>query len=142
MHAIVVHMRLPFFKIFSYFVGFCPNFQIFCPFLLFFLLCFWKIAHMPLLSRIGPGNIGVKWIKMFKDVYLLKPFKAWCLPGPPTTRKGFLWKVQWREPFFRRAFLRVTWKDNSRSRGVVGKTRSNVKWGGVLSKTCFLETLI
>ena len=40
-------MRLPLFKIFSNFVNFCPNFQIFCPFL-------WKIACMPLLSRIDP----------------------------------------------------------------------------------------
>ena len=31
-NAIVAHMRLPFFKIFS---NFCPNFQIFCPFLSF-----------------------------------------------------------------------------------------------------------
>ena len=141
MHAMVVHMKMSFFKIFSYFIGFYPNFQIFCPFLLFFFFfcCFWKIARMALLSRRGPGNIGAKWIKMFNDVWLLRLFKTWCLPGPPTTRKGFLWKFQW---IFGRAFLRVTWKDNSRSRGVGGKTRSNVKWGVVLSKTCFLETLM
>ena len=36
MHAMVVHMKMSFFKIFSYFIGFYPNFQIFCPFLLFF----------------------------------------------------------------------------------------------------------
>ena len=34
--AIVAHMRLPFFEIFSNFVQFWPNFQIFCPFLPFF----------------------------------------------------------------------------------------------------------
>ena len=33
MHAIVARMRLPFFKIFSNFVHFCPNFQIFFFFL-------------------------------------------------------------------------------------------------------------
>lgn len=32
----VVHMKMSFFKIFSYFIGFYPNFQIFCSFLLFF----------------------------------------------------------------------------------------------------------
>ena len=50
MHAIVARLRLAFFKVFLNFVHFCPNFQIFCPFLPFF----WKIARMPLLSRIGP----------------------------------------------------------------------------------------
>ena len=49
MHALVAHMRLPFFKIFSYFVHFCPNLQIFCPLLPFFF----KIARVLLLSRIG-----------------------------------------------------------------------------------------
>ena len=33
MHVIVACMRLPFFKIFSNFVHFCPNFQMFWPFL-------------------------------------------------------------------------------------------------------------
>ena len=36
MHAIVEHMRLPFFKVFSNILNFCPNFQILCPFLSFF----------------------------------------------------------------------------------------------------------
>ena len=36
MHAIVAHMRFPFFKVFSNFVHFCPNFQMFCPFCPFF----------------------------------------------------------------------------------------------------------
>ena len=51
MHGIVTCTRLPFFKIFSFFIHFCPNFQIFCPFLPFF----WIIARMPLLSNIDPG---------------------------------------------------------------------------------------
>ena len=38
MHAIVVRMRLPFFKLFSNFVHTCPNFKIFCPFLSFLAL--------------------------------------------------------------------------------------------------------
>ena len=38
MHGIVACMRLPFFKIFSNFVHFCPNFQIFWPFLPIFCL--------------------------------------------------------------------------------------------------------
>ena len=35
MQVIVAHMRLPFFKIFSNFVHFCPKFKIFCPFFTF-----------------------------------------------------------------------------------------------------------
>ena len=49
---------LPFFKILSKFVYFCPNFQIFCPFLPFFL----KIACMPVLSRIGPVIIVLLFV--------------------------------------------------------------------------------
>ena len=52
-HAIVECMRLAFFKIFSSFVHFCVSFQMLCTFWPFF----WKIACMPLLSRIGPDNI-------------------------------------------------------------------------------------
>ena len=37
MHAIVARMRLPFLNIFSNFVHFCSNLQIFCPFLHFLL---------------------------------------------------------------------------------------------------------
>ena len=48
--AIIARNHMPFFKIFSDFIHFCPNFQIFCLCLLFF----WKIARMHLLSRIGP----------------------------------------------------------------------------------------
>ena len=50
LHAMIARSHLAFFKIFSGFVHFCPNFQIFSPFLPFF----GKIARMPLLSRIGP----------------------------------------------------------------------------------------
>ena len=59
LHAIILCNHLPFFKVFSNFVHFCPNFQIFCPFCPFwtffrpFLPFFWKISCMPLLSRIG-----------------------------------------------------------------------------------------
>ena len=38
MYLILVHMRLPFFKVFLNFVHFCPNFLIFCTFLPFFAL--------------------------------------------------------------------------------------------------------
>ena len=57
--------QLTFFKIFSNFTHFCPNFQIFCPPLLILTcLChccpfFWKIACMPLLSKIGPDHHGI-----------------------------------------------------------------------------------
>ena len=66
LHAIIACNHLPLFKIFSNFVHFCPDSQIFCPFfpvehfLSFFCPFFWKIARMPLLSRIGP----VKQLKM------------------------------------------------------------------------------
>ena len=59
MHAIVARMRLPFFKIYLNFVHFCPNFRIFCPFPPFF----WKIACMPLLSRIGPTPEQRQWVQ-------------------------------------------------------------------------------
>ena len=48
LRTIIARNGLPFLKIFSNFVHFCPNFQIFCPFLPFF----WKIARIPILSRI------------------------------------------------------------------------------------------
>ena len=58
MHAIVALMKLPLFKILSkYFVHFCPNFHIFCPFLPFF----WKIALMPFFSKIGPVDTESYW---------------------------------------------------------------------------------
>ena len=61
LRAIIARSHLPFFKILSNFVHFCPNFQIFCRFLPFYyyfyiFLHFWKIARMPLLSRIDPGE--------------------------------------------------------------------------------------
>ena len=63
LHVIIACNHMPFFKLFSNFVHFCPNFQIFCLFLLFFnifhpfLVLFLKIAGVPLLSRIGPRNV-------------------------------------------------------------------------------------
>ena len=54
LHLIIACIHLPFFKMFSKFVHFCPNFLIFCPFLTFFDF-FWKITPIPLLSRISPG---------------------------------------------------------------------------------------
>ena len=60
-----VRQSTDFFKIFSNFTHFCPNFQIFCPPLLILTcLChccpfFWKIACMPLLSKIGPDHHGI-----------------------------------------------------------------------------------
>ena len=52
LRAIIAHNHLSFFKIFSNFCTFSPLLNIFLPF-------FWKIAWMPLLSRIGPGG-GVR----------------------------------------------------------------------------------
>ena len=80
MRAIVALMRLPFFKIFWSFVHFCQNFQIFCPFLPFF----WKIAPMPLLSRIGPGSSDLNSSMNKNFLQLLKLFlkaynKFWIL---------------------------------------------------------------
>ena len=55
LYVIIAHNHLPFFKIFSNFVHFCPNFQIFCPFSTFLCPFSQKWLPMPLLSRIGPG---------------------------------------------------------------------------------------
>ena len=55
LHALIAHNQLPFFKIFSNFVHFCPNFQMFCPFSTFICPFSEKWLPMPLLSRIGPG---------------------------------------------------------------------------------------
>ena len=46
--AIITHNHLPFFKIFSNFVHFCQNFKYFA--------LFWKDAHMPFLSTVGPAH--------------------------------------------------------------------------------------
>ena len=43
--AIIARIHLPFFKIFSNFVRFCPNFQICCPFLPFFALFLKNHTH-------------------------------------------------------------------------------------------------
>ena len=73
--AIIAHYHLPFFKIFSNFVHFYPNFQIFClfcPFLTFFCsFCpFSEIARLPLLSRIGPGDITDRMLlSLFERLY-------------------------------------------------------------------------
>ena len=58
MHAIVACMRLPFFQnIFNCFT-FLPNFSNILPF-------FWKIAHIPILSRIGPVCTSSQWKNFF-----------------------------------------------------------------------------
>ena len=72
MHAKVAHMRLSFFKMFSDFVHFCPNFQIFCLFCLFSE----KITRMPFLSRIGPKwvlqlSLATFFIQLILDFFLL-----------------------------------------------------------------------
>ena len=55
LHGVIACNHLLFPKIFSNFVYFCPHFQIFCPFQ-HSLMFFSKIAHMLLLSTIGPDN--------------------------------------------------------------------------------------
>ena len=55
LHGVIACNHLLFPKIFSNFVYFCPHFQIFCPFE-HSLIFFSKIAHMLLLSTIGPDN--------------------------------------------------------------------------------------
>ena len=52
MHATLARMRLPFFKIFSNFVHFCPNFTIFCPFSEKSHLCPFFLQQ----ALIPPGN--------------------------------------------------------------------------------------
>ena len=56
-YGIITHNHLPFFKIFSNFVHFRPNFQIFFPFSTFLCHFSEKSQPKPLLSRIGPGCI-------------------------------------------------------------------------------------
>ena len=93
LHAIIAHKHLPFFKIFSNFVHFCPNFQIFCPFLPFF----WKILRMPLLSRIGPERSlflpkhqSFDFIKASRKHYLiLKVTDTHCLKLSIATPKYY-----------------------------------------------------
>ena len=45
LRVIIARSHLPFFKIFSNFVHFCPNFQIFCPFLTFFFCPYSEKSH-------------------------------------------------------------------------------------------------
>ena len=58
---ITVCIHLPFFKIYSNFVYFCPNVQIICPFFNIPSGFFWKIALTPLLSRKGPDYLKM-WL--------------------------------------------------------------------------------
>ena len=53
-HAIVKHIRVPFFKIISDFVHFCPNFQILFPFFVIFLI---NSTHA--LSRIDRAFVDI-----------------------------------------------------------------------------------
>ena len=79
LRAIIARSHLLFFKIFSNFVYFWPNFHIFCPFLPFFnifLLFFWKIARMPLLSRIGPDK-RIWWNKWLEIGWLFYLFSTY-----------------------------------------------------------------
>ena len=55
LRAIIVRNPLPLFKIFSNFVHFFPNFQIFCPILIYFWPFLKNRTHA--LSRIGPGEV-------------------------------------------------------------------------------------
>ena len=66
--VIMAHNHLPFFKISSA-VYFCPNFQIFCLFCPLFLPFFWKIAPMPLISRIG-SKIWLQVLHLFYRVVI------------------------------------------------------------------------
>ena len=59
--SITVCIHLPFFKIYSNFVYFCPNVQIICPFFNIPSSFFWKIALTPLLSRKGPDYLKM-WL--------------------------------------------------------------------------------
>ena len=57
LHVVITYHQLPFFKMFSNFVRFCPNFQIFFPFSTFPCPFSKESQSMPLLSRIGHGCI-------------------------------------------------------------------------------------
>ena len=57
LHATVTRNRLPFFKISSNLVHFCPNVQIFCPFLTFFCLSSGKSHACPYFLEKALGNL-------------------------------------------------------------------------------------
>ena len=62
MDAIGACMRLPFFKIFSNFIHFCPNFQIFSPFFPFF----WTLAWLENSSAEGFVSWNLIWLSLHK----------------------------------------------------------------------------
>ena len=106
LHAIVARMRLPFFKIFLNFVHFCPNFQIFCPFFALFSYCFWKIARMPLLSKLRPDlNMRNSMIMLTFSVFdhkypswasLVQKLKIVCSKWNLIQRLIRIWRIhQW-----------------------------------------------
>ena len=86
-HAMVVHMRQPFFK--KTFVHFHPNFQIFCQFLPFFC------PRMPLLSRIGPLHI-CKMIIYSEVFFIFSKFWFSGSIGGRRAKHGPKWqKLHW-----------------------------------------------
>ena len=58
--AIILCNHLPFFKVFSNFVHFCPNYQIFCPFLPFFAF-FLKNCTYALTFQNRPCDTNLSW---------------------------------------------------------------------------------
>ena len=88
LRAIITHNHLHF-KIFSYFVQFCPNFQIFYTFLPFlniflhfFALFLKNRAHA--LSRIGPGMYN-----RYTDISLFYSTLWKNVQPPPLSRRGY-----------------------------------------------------
>ena len=65
MRAIVARMRLPFLKHIFKFFTFLHKFSSILPFFALFWPFFWKIAHIPLLSRITPGCTSSIWANFF-----------------------------------------------------------------------------
>ena len=68
MHVIVARMRLPFFQYIFKFFTFFSNVQICCHIFALFLLFFWKITHIPLLSRISPGCTSSAWTNFLYNI--------------------------------------------------------------------------
>ena len=62
LHVIIACSHLPFFKIFSNFVRYCPNFQMFCPFLPFFNILFVFFALFSFFALSSDNTkINLKW---------------------------------------------------------------------------------
>ena len=101
LRAIIAHNHLRFFKIFLNFVHFWAKFQTFHPFLFFFnifwgvflRLFFWKIAPIPLLSRISPVRLQNRFRNSKNYICLLMEASVWYHKLSPFHLSYWIWEV-------------------------------------------------